>query len=121
MSAGPQLQKEEITMTNAKKEPHILSTLTLAPKVADQFDNAVTRMAREQGAIEDPPSELQRLETGKILLTVAQLGQQLEAASKAYMDLPTRAPQQVEETLQQIIAACKFGAEKAQRLLAANR
>jgi len=62
-----------------------------------------------------------RLTTGNVLLTLSQLGTQLETAVKAYQQLPEATPQQVDDILKAIGTACGNAMAKAQKLLEGNR
>ena len=62
-----------------------------------------------------------RLTTGEVILTMSQLGKQLDNAVSAFMTLPNETPKTVAATLENIITACKAASEKASKLLAASR
>jgi hypothetical protein len=62
-----------------------------------------------------------RLTTAQTLLTLMQLGQQLENAIKQCAALSQLAPQQVADALNSIMTSCQVAKDKAAKLLAANK
>lgn len=62
-----------------------------------------------------------RLSTGEVILTIAQLGTQIQSAGGAYQKLPDASPKQVNDILADLIQTAENIKAKASKLLAANR
>jgi hypothetical protein len=62
-----------------------------------------------------------RLTTGVTLMTLMQLGAQINLITVAYGNLPNADPNSLEGYLKDIMKACKDASDKASRLLAGNR
>jgi hypothetical protein len=62
-----------------------------------------------------------RLTTGVTLMTLMQLGRQLELATAAFAKVPDADPKSLNDHLKNIMEYCAAASDKAARLLAGNR
>ena len=74
--------------------------------------------------VAEPPNEVEskgRLSTGLCFATFVQLGEQLTVASEKYQEILRASPKSLDCSLRGLIESCRFAADKAERLLKANK